>query len=185
MRALVALALITHSCMRAIPRDGCGDHCYYYCLGAPQGSTLPTPAPLHLPQSRLIKLCERSGWDPQFLVADHATDENLVDRCIRELVACRGAGRFELAIALADAACGAGLVHSRITTNRERAARALAAQQPAGALAVVRKGWVWPYRLPSLVGPAAAGFSRLRLHGRQPGVRLTFAEKLERLLQVC
>jgi tetratricopeptide (TPR) repeat protein len=136
-------------------------------------------------QSRLIKLCERSGWDPQFLGADHATDENLVDRCIRELVACRGAGRFELAIALADAACGAGLVHSRITTNRERAARALAAQQPAGALAVVKKGWVWPYRLPSLVGPAAAGFSRLRLHGRQSGVRLTFAEKLERLLQVC
>ncbi len=136
-------------------------------------------------QSRLIKLCERSGWDPQFLSANESAAENLIDHCIRELVACRGAGRFELAIALADAASEAGLVHSRISTNRERAIRALAAQQPAGALAVVKRGGGWSSRIPGMVAATSRGLTRFTLPWSQRGVQITFAQKLEGLLQVC
>jgi hypothetical protein len=74
----------------------------------------------------LVELCERSGWSVQFLNRTPSSEEDLGDLCVRELIACREAGHYSLAIALADAALEAGLNSPRISANRTRALRAQA-----------------------------------------------------------
>ncbi|MFM9110501.1 MAG: hypothetical protein ACKOPN_07935 [Prochlorococcaceae cyanobacterium] len=126
----------------------------------PSGSepTAPAAAPNPL-RDELLALCQRSGWSARFLGRPPGPGVALEDSCLKEIVACRGAGRAELALALADAAIASGLSHPRILANRERARRA---QKRGSSLTV------WD---PSGLGAEGGRRSRwrLRLLGWLPG----------------
>ena len=116
-------------------------------------------------QVALLAVCDRHGWSASFIQSKPQSREQLVHLCVKELAACRAAGRGELAVALADSAVAAGLEHPRLTTQRERARQqggALARRDPSGSSA--------------LAGPAGkpkktAGFWRWlpRLSGKPRG----------------
>jgi len=81
----------------------------------------PNPSPVR--KKPLLDLCRGAGWAPQHLDQAAATDQELTALLIKELVACREAGKLDLTLALCDAAKARGLVHPRIATIRERAKR--------------------------------------------------------------
>ena len=72
----------------------------------------------------LLDLCRQACWAPQHLGQPAASNQDLTQLLIKELVACREAGQLELTLALCDAADANGLQHPRIAANRERAQRA-------------------------------------------------------------
>jgi len=86
-------------------------------------------------QAALLAVCDRHGWPASFIHSKPQSREQLVRLCIKELAACRAAGRGELAVALADSAVAAGLEHPRLAAHRERARQqggALARRDPSG-----------------------------------------------------
>ncbi len=84
----------------------------------------PLPPVTALRKKPLLDLCREAGWPPQHLGQDFNSSQELLDLLIKELVACREAGKLDLALALCDAAEAKGVVHPRITGNRERVKRA-------------------------------------------------------------
>jgi hypothetical protein len=81
-------------------------------------------------QAALLAVCSSNGWSPAFLNASLTTPHDLPQLCLKELAACRAAGRGDLAVTLADAAAAAGIHHPRLASHRERAE----SQQQKGAL---------------------------------------------------
>jgi tetratricopeptide (TPR) repeat protein len=89
----------------------------------------PQLSPAEL-QAALLAVCSRHSWAAAFLSAQANSPQQLAQLCIKELAACRAAGRGELAVALVDAATAAGLKDPRLNNQRERAQ----GQQQGGAL---------------------------------------------------
>jgi tetratricopeptide (TPR) repeat protein len=81
-------------------------------------------------QAALLAVCSRHGWSPSFINSHPHSTQQLAQLCMKELAACRAAGRGELAVTLADTAAAAGLRHTRLAAHRERAR----GQQQGGAL---------------------------------------------------
>ena len=70
-----------------------------------------------------LDICKEAGWAPQHLAQAASSKQELTGLLIKELVACREAGKIVLTLALCDAAEARGLGHPRIAANRERARR--------------------------------------------------------------
>lgn len=70
-----------------------------------------------------LDICREAGWAPQHLAQAASSKQELTGLLIKELVACREAGKIVLTLALCDAAEARGLGHPRIAANRERARR--------------------------------------------------------------
>jgi len=92
-----------------------------------EGELQFSPAEL---QTTLLAVCSSHDWSPAFLNNRANSSQHLIQLCIKELAACRAAGRGKLAVTLADAASSAGLAHPRLASHRERAR----GQQQGGAL---------------------------------------------------
>lgn len=131
--------------------------------GSPQAGSPSSEPGLRKPRRRpLVELCRASGWEVRHLGSAPGKGEEIVDLCIKELIAIRRAGFFDLTIALADAAEGVGLSHPRIEANRERARRARKRGSRSGQATTATPV------APSPVSPGRGG-REASIQGRNPG----------------
>lgn len=129
-----------------------------------------------------LELCRRSGWAVQFLNQPAASEQELVELLIKELIASREAGELNLTVALADQAESLGLDHPRISANRLRALRA---RSSSGALTVVSKGALAKRDLVAPQKPPKSFWGKLRYAmGLSPHLRHAH-NQLQALLAVC
>jgi len=139
-------------------------------------------------QAVLLALCNSHGWTSSFLSTPVSSSAELTQLCMKELAACRAAGRNDVALALADAAMAGGVDHPRLASHRERArqqqrggALVRANHRSSSALAVAdshhklgQSFWQW-----------LAGLGGKRKSKRQTQAMAGTQEQLEALTAVC
>jgi hypothetical protein len=149
---------------------------------APDSRAKTPMAKVKVRKKPFLDLCRSMGWDAQFLIQPAGTPQELVSLLIKELMASREAGEFNLTVALADRATSLGLNHPRISAIRSRALRA---RQKGSALTVVPNGALVKRAIASLQQTPKGFWGKLRqAAGISPHPREA-PRQLVALLAVC